>query len=74
MKSELKSMGDNQVWKLVDLPDDARAVECKWVFEKKIYMDGNVPVYEARLVAKGFRKVQGVLQRYVLTGSYAYVG
>jgi hypothetical protein len=60
MRSELKSMDENQVWNLVDLPDGVRAVECKWVFKKKTDMDGNVSVYKARLVAKGFRQVQGV--------------
>ena len=60
MRSELKSMDENQVWNLVDLPDGARPVECKWVFKKKTDMDGNVSVYKACLVAKGFRQVQGV--------------
>ena len=60
MRSELKSMNDNQVWNLVDLPDGCRAVECKWVFKKKTDMDGNVSIYKARLVVKGFRQVQGV--------------
>ena len=36
MRSELKSMDENQVWNLVDLPDGARPVECKWVFKKKL--------------------------------------
>ena len=45
---------------MVDLPDDARAIECKWVFKKKTDMDGNISVYKARIVAKGFRQVQGV--------------
>ena len=55
MRSELKSMDDNQVWNLVDLPDGARAVECKWVFQNKTDKDGNVSIFKARLVAKGFR-------------------
>ena len=38
MRSELKSMDENQVWNLVDLPDGVRAVECKWVFKKKMEM------------------------------------
>ena len=54
MRSELKSMDENQVWNLVDLADGVRAVECKWVFKKKIDMDGNVSVYKARLFVKGF--------------------
>src|SRR4051812_693989 len=60
MISELMSMDENQVWNLVDLPDGARPVKCKWVFKKKTDMDGNVSVYKARLVAKGFQQVQGV--------------
>src|SRR3954470_6159851 len=31
MRSELKSMDDNQVWNLVDLPNGARTIECKWM-------------------------------------------
>ena len=47
-------------WTLVDLPNDRKAVENKWIFKKKTDADGNVTVYKARLVAKGFRQVQGV--------------
>ena len=32
----------------------------KWIFKKKTDKDGNVTVYEARLVAKSFSQVQGV--------------
>ncbi len=60
MRSEIKSMDENQVWNLVDLPDGERPVECKWVFKKKTDMDGDVSIYKARLVVKGFRQVQGV--------------
>ena len=60
MKSEMGSMYENQVWTLVDLPNDRKAVENKWIFKKKTDADGNVTVYKARLVAKGFRQIQGV--------------
>jgi hypothetical protein len=60
MKSKIRSMYDNQVWILVDIPSDRKAVENKWIFKKKIDMDGNVTIYKARLVAKGFRQIQGV--------------
>ena len=53
-------MYENEVWTLTDLPDDRRAIENKWIFKKKTYTDGNVTIYEARLVAKGYRQVQGV--------------
>jgi hypothetical protein len=55
MESEIESMHDNQVWNLVDPIDGARPISCKWVFKKKIDKDGNVQIYKARLVVKGFK-------------------
>ena len=60
MKSEMRSMYKNKVWTLIDLPNDRRVIENKWIFKNKTDADGNVTVYKARLVAKGFRQVQGV--------------
>ena len=45
---------------LVDLPDDRRAIENKWIFKRKTDADSSVAIYKARIVAKGFRQVQGV--------------
>ena len=44
----------------MDLPDDRQAIENKSIFKKKTDVDGNITVYQARPVAKGFRQVQGV--------------
>src|SRR3954469_632830 len=60
MKSEIDSMYTNKVWTLVDIPEDRKAVENKWIFKRKTDADGNVTFYKARLVAKGFRQIQGV--------------
>jgi hypothetical protein len=54
MESEIRSMYENQVWTLVDIPSDRKAVENKWIFKKNTNADGNITVYKARLVAKGF--------------------
>ena len=54
MKSEIGSMYENKVWTLVDLPDDRQAIENKWIFNKKTYANGNVTIYEARLVSRKF--------------------
>ncbi|WVZ23331.1 hypothetical protein V8G54_001875, partial [Vigna mungo] len=35
MKEELKSMDDNKVWDLVELPKGSKRVGCKWVFKTK---------------------------------------
>ena len=60
MKSEMDSMYTNQVWTLVDPPEGIKPIGCKWIFKKKTYMEGNVITYIARLMAKGYRKKQGV--------------
>ena len=60
MKSEIEPMYENKVWTLVDLPDDWQAIENKWIFKRKTDADGSVTIYKDRLVAKGFRQVQGV--------------
>ena len=59
MQSEIGSMYENKVWTLVDLPDDRQAIENKWIFKRKTDAD-SVTIYKARIVAKGFRQVQGV--------------
>ena len=60
MKSEMDSMYTNQVWTLVDPPEGIKPIGCKWIFNKKTDMEGNVITYKARLVAKGYRQKQGV--------------
>ena len=60
IKLEIESMHDNQVWNLVDPIDGVRPMECKWIFKKKIDMDGNGHIHKACLVAKGFKQIQGV--------------
>ena len=42
MRSEMESIYTNQVWTLVDPPEGVKPIGCKWVFKKKIDMDGNV--------------------------------
>ena len=58
MKSKMGSMYENKVWTLIDLPDDQRAIENKWIFKRKTNTDSSVTIYKARIVAKGFRQVQ----------------
>ena len=41
-------------------PNDRQAIEIKWIFKRKTDADISVTIYKARIVAKGFRQVQGV--------------
>ena len=54
MKDEMKSMKDNSVWDLVELPRGVKSIGCKWIFKTKQDSKGNIVRYKTCLVAKGF--------------------
>ncbi|GJY16354.1 retrotransposon protein, putative, ty1-copia subclass [Tanacetum coccineum] len=60
MNVEMQSMKDNEVWDLVELPPNGKTVGSKWLFKKKIDMDGAVHTYKAHLVAKGYTQTPGI--------------
>ena len=60
MKDEMKSMEDNGVWDLIELPKGSKPIGCKWIFKTKRDSNGNVKRYKARLVAKGFTQNEGI--------------
>lgn len=51
MKDEISFIEKNNVWELIDLLKDWKAIGCKWVLKKKYKA---LDKYNARLVAKGF--------------------
>ena len=60
MQEEMKSMKDNGVWDLVELPKGIKPIGCKWIFKTKRDSKGNVERYKARLVAKGYTQKEGI--------------
>ncbi|RVW41773.1 Retrovirus-related Pol polyprotein from transposon TNT 1-94 [Vitis vinifera] len=60
MKDEMKSMKDNGVWDLVELPKGVKPIGCKWIFKTKRDSKGNIVRYKARLVAKGFTQKEDI--------------
>ena len=60
MEDELKSMKDNDVWDLVELPKDAKPIGCKCIFKTKKDSNDNIKRYKAHLVAKGFTQKEGI--------------
>ena len=73
MKSEIRSIYENKVWTLIDLPNDRRAIEIKWIFKRKTDADSSITIYKARIVAKGFRQVQCVDYDERVSHSYLYL-
>ncbi len=59
MEEEMKSLQDNNVWKLVDPPVDRKIIGSKWVYKVKRDGDGRLERYKARLVAQGYTQQKG---------------
>ncbi|KAJ6843584.1 uncharacterized protein M6B38_297015 [Iris pallida] len=58
--NEIDSITSNNTLVLVDLPEGARPIGCKWIFKKKMKANGTIDKFKARLVAKGFAQKQGI--------------
>ena len=55
----MKSLKENEVWEMVELPKDRKTVGSKWVYKLKSGPDGSIERYKARLVAQGFSQKYG---------------
>ena len=42
MQKEMESIYSNDVWDLVELPNNRRPVGCKWVFKRKTKANGSI--------------------------------
>ena len=60
MDEEMDSLDKNEAWNLVQLPVGRKVVGSKWLFKKKLNVEGKVDKYKARLVAKGYSQVEGI--------------
>ncbi|KAF3650572.1 hypothetical protein FXO38_17097 [Capsicum annuum] len=54
--SEIDSILSNHTWELVDLPPENKPLGSKWIFKKKMKVDGNIDKYKERLVVKDFKQ------------------
>nr|GEZ62223.1 retrovirus-related Pol polyprotein from transposon TNT 1-94 [Tanacetum cinerariifolium] len=60
MQEEMQQFYNQQVWKLVPLPDRKIAIETKWILKNKRDTRGIVIRNKARLVAQGHRQEEGI--------------
>ena len=60
VNSEIESILQNHTWKLVDLPLGCKPLGYKWIFKRKLKVDGFIDKYKARLVVKGYKQKEGV--------------
>uniref|UniRef100_A0A8D8ZJ24 Copia protein n=1 Tax=Cacopsylla melanoneura TaxID=428564 RepID=A0A8D8ZJ24_9HEMI len=54
MDVEMQALIENRTWTEVLRPENTKVITCKWVFKEK--SDGDMSIYKARLVARGFEQ------------------
>ncbi|GKA88615.1 zinc finger, CCHC-type containing protein [Tanacetum coccineum] len=59
-KDEMDSIMGNNTWVLTDLPPGYRPLGCKWIFKRKLKVDGTIEKFKARLVIQGFKQKSGI--------------
>ncbi|KAL0313427.1 UNVERIFIED_CONTAM: Retrovirus-related Pol polyprotein from transposon TNT 1-94 [Sesamum radiatum] len=54
INDEMDSIMGNNTWVLADLPPGCTLLGCKWIFKKKMKVDGTIEKFKARLVIQAF--------------------
>ncbi|GJR33392.1 putative ribonuclease H-like domain-containing protein [Tanacetum coccineum] len=60
MQEEMQQFVNQDVWKLVPLPEGKTAIGTKWILKNKRDVRGIVVRNKARLVAQGYRQEEGI--------------
>jgi hypothetical protein len=60
MDEELDQIEKNDTWELVPRPKNKNVIDTKWVFRNKLNEDGQVTRNKARLVCKGYARIEGI--------------
>ncbi|GKD12540.1 zinc finger, CCHC-type containing protein [Tanacetum coccineum] len=60
INDDMDSIMGNNTWVLTHLPTGCRPLGCKWIFKRKLKVDGTVEKFKARLVIQGFKQKSGI--------------
>ncbi|GKD49141.1 zinc finger, CCHC-type containing protein [Tanacetum coccineum] len=60
INDKMDSIIDNNTWVLADLPPGCKSLGCKWIFKRKLKVDGTIEKFKARLVIQGFKQKSGI--------------
>ncbi|GJU95107.1 zinc finger, CCHC-type containing protein [Tanacetum coccineum] len=60
INDEMDSIMGNNTWVLADLPLGCKPLGCKWIFKRKLKVDGTIKKFKARLVIQGFKQKSGI--------------
>ncbi|GJX16571.1 zinc finger, CCHC-type containing protein [Tanacetum coccineum] len=60
INDEIGSIMENNTWVLSDLPPGCKPLGCKWIFKRKMKVDGTIDKIKARLEIQGFKQNEGI--------------
>ena len=60
MDEEMNTLDGSGTWELTPLPEEKKAIGCKWVYKIKHNADGSINRYKVCLVAKGYAQTYGI--------------
>ena len=60
MDEEMNALDDSGTWELTPLPNEKKAIGCKWVYKVNHNADGLISRYKARLVTKDYAQTYGI--------------
>ncbi|GJX60713.1 zinc finger, CCHC-type containing protein [Tanacetum coccineum] len=69
INDEMDSIMGNNTWVLADLPPGCKPLGCRWIFKRKLKVDGTIEKFKARLVIQGFKQKSRIdyFDAYALT-------
>ncbi|GJS51409.1 zinc finger, CCHC-type containing protein [Tanacetum coccineum] len=56
INDEMDFIMGNNTWVSADLPPGCKPLGCKWIFKRKLKVDGTVEKFKVRLVIQGFKQ------------------
>ncbi|GJZ46161.1 zinc finger, CCHC-type containing protein [Tanacetum coccineum] len=60
INDEIDSIMGNNTWVLADLPPGCKPLSSKWIFKRKLKVDGTIEKFKAGLVIQGFKQNSGI--------------
>ena len=57
---KLSALALYNVWELVDLPNNKKSINYKWVFTVKVDLKGRITKFKARLIVKEYKQIYGI--------------
>ncbi|XP_076943751.1 uncharacterized protein LOC143614112 [Bidens hawaiensis] len=60
INDEMDFIMQNNTWKLSDLLLGCKPLGCKWIFKKKMKVDGSIDKFKSKLVIQAFRQKEGI--------------